>query len=1720
MTKTTKKWITTGVTLLLNHRKKQREEKDMMKKNFRKRMKQIVSFALVLSMAFPAGMSYSSTPTEGKVIDSNYDKKVLWSTSFETGDNFRTNTLDAKGTDNVSTTGTTIQINGSLSDRIGSFSGSAAKNDSEVLANLFDGNVETKYLTEVDSPEIIVKLKNDEKKVIKSYILTSANDASGRDPKKWVLQGRNSDEESWVEIDSRSNQIFSGRYKQKYINLKDNNTAYSQYRLQITANRGGGSMTQLAEFTLATGLVQESGTLEGMKSEITSGPSDAWNQKSNVGWTGSHSLVCKGSHVGTGHAYSYNVIYDNLNITVSDNTNLRYVIFPTMSNGDEYDFEYTQMHMAVDLKFKDGTYLSDLKAVDQNGNYVNAQAQGDSRTLLTQQWNEIYSKIGDVAKGKVIEKILIVYDMKSHEEDTLAKFQTYFDDIELYNQDYPVYSHLSDYVNILRGTNNTGSFSRGLTAPAVTVPNGFNFWTPATNAASNTIYEYQKTDSFRYMQISHEPSIWVGDRGTWQFMINTSKNSNTSDDFGLGTLNSNFSHDNEVAKAHYYKVAFDGNGGDAANSQMELTPTSHGAVVKFTYNNNAANKSIIFDCANAGGSVSYDGNTFKAYSEHTGNGSKDMYVYGEFSETPWGSKVSGRKSIASFNSNTVTMKIATSYISYDQAKKNLQLEIGGDSFETVYNKAQSEWDKQLGIITDVKGANYEQLVTLYSCIYRMYCYPNLMSENTGSNSNPVWKYKSPYKDKNADPVDGKIYINNGFWDTYRTAWAGYGLFTPSKATELLNGLVQHYKDQGWLPRWIAPGGTNSMVGTSSDVIFADAMSKGIEFDYEDAYKSALRNAATVSDNPTNGGRHRLYESNFLGFVPADERENFSWSIEGYINDYGIAQMAKKLADQTNDATKKANYMSEYQYYLNRAKNYSLLFDDSGLDASSKWLRGRKTDGSFNLGNSDDKKSFDPFWWGDDYTETNAFNMAVSVPQDGIGIANLYGGRDQLADKLDTIFTTNGGYSGYGALDGIGGIHEQKEAREVKLGQYGHSNQPSHHIAYMYLYSSRPWETQKYVRDILARCYVGSTFGQGYIGDEDNGEMSAWYVLSSIGFYPLNMGSDEFAIGSPQFKEVTINLENNKKLVVKANNNSKENVYVDSMYVNGEKYDESFIKYNVLENGGTIEFNMSSKPNKSRVSDTDELTSITTGDNKPQVYTDFTSQADTSGTSGVTDLDKLYDNNSNTKTKVDANTTLMFKFNEKKTVRMLTLTSADSGRTPDKAQIYGDNNDNNWQLLGEYNDGYELYFGLGRYTRPFSISADKVGSYSRYKVVLTGREEPYLSEVELLGYEGTDILKTDLKSALDKANSAKNKGGQKDAVKKLQSTITYAQNIYNDSASSDDQVKDAYQKIKEIVDLNLEEIKIKDAAHIEAENFDDKAAAIVNDGSNIGGVKRNTWVKYDSVYFNGTASKLEINYAAQNSDAGGYAEIYLDDKAGEPIATVDLPVTGNNWNAYKSVTANLDTKATGLHNLYIVFKNDGGHTYVANVDWIEFNVDGLDVSISDKINIEGFQISNVLRGIRTVSSVEPEINGQKVTEFGNIYAIVRGDVTTKDMIIGSENPNVKAYKATDQGIVKENFSDSKTAINFVRTMTDNGTTSEAFTQNYMIRGYAKLEDGSYVYSQACRYTIFNVAKVLYDNVKMQTYAGHEYLYNDILKVVDNSYQEVDYNWSNIVAKPDK
>ncbi len=1519
----------------------------------------------MLAAAMTVTTALQPMGVQAAVPNDNYENKtkhVLWSTSFEDGEsaleNFKASTAETgdRGTVNVESGLSASDLPGDFTSKVDL--DSIETNAEQYSANegkekIFDKNAATKFYTRISnaSPHapsaeepiwINFSLKEGKEEALKVYSMTSANDSSPRDPKAWVLKG-SKDGETWEVLDRQSDQVFPDRFQQKIYHI-ENSESYAHYRIEITQNNGSTADTQFADLQLATGEAAEGDRY--MASELANGPSDAWNQASNRGWTGSKSLEVSGTQMGEG-AYASNVLFDNLNTVVTEDTYLSYVIFPSLTSSS-YDYEYTSMHMAIDLKFKDGTYLSDLMPLDQNENVLEAGAQGASRVLNTNQWNRIYSNIGK-AEGKIIEQVLVVFDKEAKKAEGNLNFKTYFDDIELYTKSDTKRDHLSDYVYILRGTNDTPGFSRGLTAPGVTVPHGFNFWVPCTNTGDNKTYDYQDTQ-LQYVTVSHEPSYWVGDRGTWQFMVNTSLNGE-SGSYNNNQRSASFSHDNEVAKAHYYSVEFDDtNGNNARGAKMEMTSTDHCGVVKATFAEGTQNKNFLFDCVRAGGGFAFEeGNrSFTAYSDHTGNGSKRMYVYGQFSEAPTKAKASGKQAVAQFGSNSVELKVATSYISYDQAKKNLELEVGTKSFDDVMKESQATWDKTLGVVSDVKGATEEELISLYSNLYRLFMYPNNMSENVGTNESPDWKYKSPYKDANAEPVSGhKLYINNGFWDTYRTTWSAYALLTPNKAPELLNGLVQHYNDQTWVPRWIAPGGTNSMVGTSSDVIFADAMMRGIEFDDKNAYASALRNAATVSSNLTDGGRKNLNTSIFAGYTAGTD-ENFSWTIEGYINDFGIAQMAKALAEEETDPAKKADYLSEYQYYRNRAQNYALLFDNAGDDISQKWLRGKESNGNWTTENTTGGV-YDPVRWKGDYTETNGYNMSVSVPQDGQGIANLYGGRDQLAAKIDSILEDESPYSGYGAENGQGGIHEQKEAREVKMGQYSHNNQPAHHILYMYNYAGQPWKTQKNVRDVLDRLYTGGTFGQGYLGDEDNGEMSGWYIFSALGFYPVTVGSDEFAIGSPLFDSATVNMDNGKKIKITANNNSKENVYIQSMTLNGQPYTKNYLKHADLANGAEIVFEMGSKPNEAWGSQKDDLpTSLTEGDEIPEPKRDAAiGAAAVDGAEEVelapvkvntlygdiTNVKALIDDTSNTAAALkEEKTTLVFASSAPKKVDLITLTSdGTAGTAPTGMKIYGANEGEAWTELANYDN---ISFQWTRYTRPFAVNSEE--AYSFYKVEMTGGTS--LAEVEFLASEDTEA---ELKALIAKAlNLLEEKDDMKADVRDLLiDRVASARVVSDNPESTKAEIQKAYKELREAVS-KVESIR---SAHerMEAEHFSDKHNDVVNDGDNIGGVKKGTWTMYQDVKFEGPVGSFDFCYAGQERDAGGYVEVYLDEKDNpeKMLLTLEAPTTGTDWSKYVVVNTdevNYDIITPGYHDVYLVFKNNTNHAYVANVDWFRFN----------------------------------------------------------------------------------------------------------------------------------------------------------------------------------------
>ncbi|MGP3985121.1 GH92 family glycosyl hydrolase [Streptomyces sp. KR80] len=1225
------------------------------------------------------------------------DPQPTWSNEVETGPDGE---KKASGVDGGYSSG----IPGNVTGKVIEVRASAEYTDAgEIKENLVDGEITTKWLAfektawlefEFDEPVKVVK-----------YALTSANDAAGRDPKDWTVRGSN-DAQNWTALDTRTDEVFQDRHQTREFDFENTQT-YRHYRIDITRN-AGDPITQLAEVQFSNGDTTTPTPTE-MRSHTDRGPSGSPTAKANAGFTGTRALRYAGAHKPDGRAYSYNKVFD-VDTVVTPATQLSYRVFPSMS---ETDLNYPATHVSLDLAFTDGTYLSDLGAVDQHGARLTPQGQAASKTLYVNQWNHKESRIGRVAAGKTIDRILVAYDSPKGP----AKFRGWVDDISIAPKapEKPL-AHLSDYAVTTRGTNSSGSFSRGNNFPATAVPNGFNFWTPVTNAGSTSwLYEYARANNadnrptVQAFSASHEPSPWMGDRQTFQVMPSTASG---TPDASRTARALPFRHENETARPHYYGVTFD-NG-----LKTEIVPSDHAAMMRFTFPGNDA--SVIFDNVNNSGGLTLDpaSGVVSGYSDvksGLSTGATRLFVYGVFDapvrdsgklEGGGGKDVTGFFRFEPDADRTVTLRLATSLIGVEQAKANLAQEIPGSvSLEAVKARAQAAWDDILGIV-EVEGATRDQLTTLYSNLYRLYLYPNSGFENTGTRRNPKYQYASPFSPPagentptrtGAKIVDGEVYVNNGFWDTYRTTWPAYSLLTPKRAASMADGFVQQYKDGGWISRWSSPGYADLMTGTSSDVAFADAYLKGVGLDAEAAYEAALKNA-TVAPPAPGVGRKGMGTSVFLGYTSTQTREGMSWALEGYLNDFGLAKMAQAL----HAKTKKARYKDEAAYFLNRAQNYIKHFD-SRID----FFQGKDPDGNWRV--SPDQ--YDPRVWGHDYTETNGWNFAFTAPQDTRGLANLYGGRAGFAKKLDTFFSTpetaEPKYAGsYGGV-----IHEMTEARDTRMGMYGHSNQVSHHITYMYDAAGQPWKTQEKVREVLSRLYLGSEIGQGYPGDEDNGEMSAWYVFSALGFYPLVMGSPEYAIGSPLFTKATVHLPDGD-LVVKAPRNSARNVYVQGLKVNGKQWNSTALPHSAIAHGGTLEFTMGDKPSSWGSGKDGGPTSITKGDKPPSPMDDVTPAKGSALTDNTSGTDQSF-------------TSADLDLASPSRVAYYTLTSAKRDQAPTAWVLKGSTDGTAWKVLDRRTDES---FAWDRQTRVFSIPDQ--GSYRHYRLEPVGGAAT-LAEVELL-----------------------------------------------------------------------------------------------------------------------------------------------------------------------------------------------------------------------------------------------------------------------------------------------------------------------------------------------------------------------------------------------------
>ncbi|GII55922.1 hypothetical protein Pth03_43110 [Planotetraspora thailandica] len=1265
--------------------------------------------AAATALSLPAWMLVATPAANAAVPPGNFGS------SFESSD-----PQSATSTAEVGADGKPVQANlsgsnpglpGSVLGQISAVTASAENPPGEVAANLKDDDSSTKWLAFSRTGSVTYRMS--QPVAVKKYALTSANDAPGRDPKDFTVQGSN-DGNEWTDLDSRTGQTFTGRFATNTYSFT-NTTAYTYYRLNVTAN-SGDSIIQLADWNISDGS-DTTRPATPMVSVAGPGPVDGANMKPGAGFTGVTALRYAGYAQAGGRASATNKLFD-VDIPVGPKTRLTYKVFPEFTADDA---QYPSTYVAVDLHFTDGTYLSSRSPLDQHGYSLTAAGQGASKVLYTGEWNAVQSEIGAVANGKTIDRILLSYDDPQASAST--RFQGWLDDIKVTGSPAPIDgSSLTNYVDTRRGTNATGGFSRGNNLPISAMPNGFNFFTPVTNAASNSWeYDYQRANNaanlptLQGLEISHEPSPWMGDRNQMSVMPVLAGGPLTGAPSNRAVA---FSHDDEIARPDLYSVTLQ----NGLNAQM--SPTDHGGIMQFAFPSGQATGSLVF--YNGTFTIGTDG-TFTGWVDNGSGlsaGRSRMFVSGAFDRAPTATSATSATFDLSANQQ-VTLRIATSFISVDQAHRNLDFEVTGKSFDQIHAAATAAWQDRLGRI-EVGGANETQLVTLYSNLYRLNLYPNSQSENTGTAAQPHWQYASPVSaptgtstatQTGAKIVDGQIYVNNGFWDTYRTVWPAYSLLYPDIAAKIADGFVQQYRDGGWVARWSSPGYADLMTGTSANVALAEAYLNGVKLpDPLAAYDSAVKDA-TVASGRSEVGRKGIERSLFLGYTPTSTGESVSWALEGFINDYGIGNMGAALAkDKATPKADRQRLKEEPQYFLERARNYVNLFDKN-----QKFFQGRDAAGNFLTG--------DPLDWGGVYTETNGWNFAFTAQQDGQGLANLYGGQKALGDKLDQFFSTpeNADHTGgYGTT-----IHEMLEARAVRLGQLGMSNQPSHHIPYMYDYAGEPSKTQAIVREILQRLYAGGEIGQGYLGDEDNGEMSSWYILSSLGIYPLQAGSSNWAIGSPQFTRMTVH-RTTGDIVVNAPDNSTKNVYVQSVKVNGKKQRDVSIDSSTLARGGTIDFEMGPKPSSWGTGKNDAPPSLTKGNEAPKPLQDTTGPGlGTATATGGQDASKLFDDSSITQMTFTSGTPqVSWAFRGgKQTPMYYTLTSGASAGDPADWRLQGSNDGITWTTVDSRKGEV---FQWRNQTRPFKIS--NPGRFAQFRLVVTktvGATQTNLAEIELL-----------------------------------------------------------------------------------------------------------------------------------------------------------------------------------------------------------------------------------------------------------------------------------------------------------------------------------------------------------------------------------------------------
>lgn len=723
-----------------------------------------------------------------------------------------------------------------------------------------------------------------------------------------------------------------------------------------------------------------------------------------------------------------------------------------------------------------------------------------------------------------------------------------------------------DYVNTLTGTQSKYELSTGNTLPIVTMPWGMNGWTPQTGKnGDGWVYTYDSDKIIGFKQ-THRPSPWINDYGQFSLMPVTGKPV-----FLESERASWFSHKAEKATPYSYKVYLADH-----DVTTEFTTTERAAAFRFTFPE-AELSTVVIDAFNDGSSVTVDAGNRRitGYTTKNSGGVPDNfknYFVIEF-DTPFSYSATVLDSVITATTaatatgnhagaivgfptskgQKVNARVASSFISPEQALLNLK-ELGDGSYDRIEAEGRARWNDVLGrieVAPDSYDFQLDRLRTFYSNLYHALLFPHAFYEIDAAGK--VMHY-SPY---NGEVLPGYMFTDTGFWDTFRALFPLVNLLYPSESVKIQDGLVNAYLESGFLPEWASPGHRGCMVGNNSASVVADAYLNGVRgYDIEKLWEAVTSGAHKVHPTVSSTGRlgHEYYDR--LGYVPYNVgiNESAARTLEYAYDDWCIYMLGKALGKSKK----------ELAPYAANAMNYRNLFDPE-----HNLMRGRNEDGSF-------QSPFNPLKWGDAFTEGNSWHYTWSVFHDPQGLINLMGGEKNFNTMMDSVFTLppvfDDSYYGFP-------IHEIREMQIMNMGNYAHGNQPIQHMIYLYDWSGQPWKAQYWVREVMNRMYTPNP--DGYCGDEDNGQTSAWYVFSALGFYPVCPGSGEYALGAPLFKDVKVHLENGRTINISAPDNSDANRYIESMTIDGKPYVANYVTKAALESGATLKFDMGSEPNLNR-----------------------------------------------------------------------------------------------------------------------------------------------------------------------------------------------------------------------------------------------------------------------------------------------------------------------------------------------------------------------------------------------------------------------------------------------------------------------------------------------------------------------------------------------------------